>query len=200
MGDIEHWASLLLGACCLWMLALGWRPLRGTTLRAAWCWSIAAVTVIAGTEATLGFTGSQDGPDAAALRFAAAALLFCPAMALLGAKRPQNGAWQCVVFALWGVLSLPALEIWMRGRGEAFSIDPVRSWFLAGLIILGVINHSPTRFAASASALGAAQLAMFWPYLPWGAPYGWHAPAWTALALALAALLGARFTVRLPTV
>jgi hypothetical protein len=92
------------------------------------------------------------------------------------------------VFALWGVLALPAVETLVRGRGEEFSLDPVRSWFLMGLIILSVINHLPTRFVAAALLFGAAQLVIFWAYLPWGGFYVFHAWRWIPSALVLASL------------
>ena len=62
-------------------------------------------------------------------RFAAAVLSFAPTMALLGAKRPQNGAWQFVVITLWAILALPAFEVLLRGRGEALAerVDGIRS-------------------------------------------------------------------------
>ena len=46
-------------------------------------------------------------PSHSPLDFAAAMIVFCPAMALLGAKRPQDKPWQLIVLSLWGILALP---------------------------------------------------------------------------------------------
>ncbi len=85
-------------------------------------------------------------------------------VAILGAKRPQDSAWQLIVLALLVVLALPAVEAWLRGT--VIEVHVVRGSFLAILILVGLFNHLPTRFAAAAAAYAAAQTALLWPHLP----------------------------------
>jgi hypothetical protein len=162
--SLHSWIALALGVAVLCLLSGGPRRLRGTTMIAPWVWSGSAVIGVAAVEV---LAGLQTGSDAGWLepaRFAAACLTFCPSAAILGAKRPQDGAWQLIVLALWVVLALPAVEAWLRGT--AIEVHVVRGVFLAILIFVGWFNHLPTRFAAAATAYVAAQTALFWPYLP----------------------------------
>lgn len=193
MGEsAQVWLPLPVGAAVLWLLRHGWRRLQGTTLRAAWCWAVFAVGGIIGVETALALWAAQEAAQAETLRFAAAVFVFCPTMAVLGGKRPQNTAWQFIVFTLWGVLALPAFEVWMRGRGEALAIDAVRSWFLVVLVIVGAVNHLPTRFRLVAVQLATAQLLLVWPQLPAGTLSQWRPPVWLAMAVLLAAVWSAR--------
>jgi hypothetical protein len=166
--DQQAWVALVLTGGVLGCLAGGYRVVLGTTLLAAWIWGLVAVAVVGGVEAALGFAGMGEGPAAESARYAAVAALFCPGMALLGAKRPQNTAWQFVVVTLWGILALPALEVWLRGRGEPLSLHTVWSWFQVVLIAVGLFNHLPTRFCPAATSLAVAETFFLWPHLPWG--------------------------------
>ncbi|MEX2138131.1 MAG: hypothetical protein WD894_02635 [Pirellulales bacterium] len=177
---------------CVWFLRPGWRGLRGTTLRAAWCWVVLAVGGITGAELSLALSGPNAGAHAPTLRFAAAVLVFCPIMAVLGGKRPQNVAWQFIVLTLWGILALPAFEIWMRGRGETLTIDPVRSWFLMVLVVVGAVNHLPTRFGLATTHSAVGQILLLWSHLPFGGLTEWRPPIWLAMVF----LLGSVWTAR----
>ena len=193
MGEpAQVWLTVMLGMACVWFLAPGWRGLRGTTLRAAWWWAVLAVVGIAATELTLAYSGHNSNVHDETLRFAAAVLILCPTIAVLGGKRPQNAAWQFIVFSLWGVLALPALEIWMRGRGEVLVIDPVRSWFLLVLVVVGVVNHLPTRFGLAASQFAAGEVLLLWPHLPFGGLAESRPPVWLAMLLLIASVWTAR--------
>ncbi len=184
MGELARaWICLLLGLASVWLLRVGWTVLRGTTLRAAWCWAVVAIAGIAGVEMLLALGQTDEATSAETLRFAAAVLAFCPTMAVLGGKRPQNTAWQFIVFTLWGILALPAFEIWLRGRGEVFSIDPVRSWFLVVLVLVGLGNYLPTRFGLAAALYAAGQVLLLWEQLPAGDVLDWRPPVWPAMAL-----------------
>jgi hypothetical protein len=134
----------------------------------------------------------SDETKAETWRFAAAVLLFCPTIALLGGKRPQNSAWQFIVLSFWGILALPAIEITVRGRGEALSIDPVRSWFLVILMAVGAINYLPTRFGTASFFSAGAQALFVWPQLPWSEANSWRPPDWLAMLVLLGAVWCAR--------
>jgi hypothetical protein len=134
---------------------------------AAWAWTLGAVGMIAGVEMIVGLTRpGSDAPWVAPLRFFAAVLSLCPLMALLGAKRPQNGAWQFVVLSLWGVLALPAAEVFFLHRTAEFQVSGVRSWFLLALIVMGLMNHLPTRHTFAALLTCAAQWLLLASQLP----------------------------------
>ncbi len=160
-------AAVVLTLTGLFLLRRGPAVLRGTTLLAPWTWAVAAIIAIGSVELILAGGFDAPFPWADHLRFVAATLTFGPMMAQLGAKRPQNRAWQLIVLSLVGIVALPAVEAWLRDRHE-FDMHAVRSWFLLVLIIVGVINNLPTRFGRSTLIFGVAQLALFWPHLPWG--------------------------------
>src|SRR6185436_4811717 len=102
LGTVLSGSSTLLG---LWNFR---RSLSQTTLVSAAWWAAAATVTIVAVEAA-GAVFSWDAGWLAPLRFCAAALSFCPFVAVLGAKRPQHLAWNFVVLSLWGVVSLSAL-------------------------------------------------------------------------------------------
>jgi hypothetical protein len=161
--SMQPWIALVLGVAVLGLLHDGARRLRGTTMIAPWAWAVIATVGVTVVEVLAG-VGSTDAGRVEPARFAAACLTFCPSVAVLGAKRPQDSAWQLIVLALWIVLALPAVEAWLRGT--AIEVHVVRGAFLAILIFVGWFNHLPTRFAAAATTYAAAQIALFWPYLP----------------------------------
>ncbi|MES1213155.1 MAG: hypothetical protein ABUL64_01075, partial [Singulisphaera sp.] len=95
-------------AMILASLAVARRYVRGTTLVAPWCWAIVAVALVAAVDGAALLSGSGMTPAwLSAARYLAAIATFCPLMAVLGAKRPQDRAWQLIVLALWFVLALP---------------------------------------------------------------------------------------------
>jgi hypothetical protein len=174
------------------LAALSWQRPRtsGTTLVAPWIWSCIVLLSLASGEVLIGLWGAPAPLWAADLRFAAAMSTFCPTVALLGAKRPQNRGWQAIVLSLWAILSLPSLE-WLLYGGVA-EIHPARFWFLVILIAGGALNGLGTRYWPSSLLYGAGQVALVWPFffteLP---PAGALAPLLGTSALVLAWLLAA---------
>jgi hypothetical protein len=148
--------------------------------------------ILAAVEMVLPLAASPSPAEAEMLRYAAAVLIFTPTMALLGAKRPQNLAWQFVVITLWGVLALPAFELWLRGRGEELVVDVVRSWFLVVMIAVGAVNHLPTRFGLAAVQYAAAQAVLLWPQVPFAGSSAARPPIWLAIGLIFTSALTAR--------
>jgi len=98
-------------------------------------------------------------------RYCAAAGTFCPLMAVLGAKRPQDRGWQWVVGALWVVLLVPALQTIAARSGVELELYGVWRLLLVALIAMGVLNYLPTRFAIPALLFAAGQLLLLGSYL-----------------------------------
>ena len=160
---------------------------QGTTLQAVWWWTLAAWICVGG--ATVGLSGD---PSAAGthLQYAAGIASFCPLMALLGAKRPQNSAWGWVVATLVVILILPSLEQRLFWPSASLRIEGARSWFLLLLIGLSWSIYLPTRHWPSSLLTSMGQSLLLWVHFPWAAqPLGPLAPVaalglWgTALAL-----------------
>ncbi|MEX0867454.1 MAG: hypothetical protein WD030_08845, partial [Pirellulales bacterium] len=167
-------ATIALVATIISLALLLWRSgrLRGTTLVAPWCWTIAAVTAVGSVELLIAWWQSQAGestppagPWPGLLRQAAAALTICPAAALLGAKRPQDRPWQFVVLSLWLVLCLPAAQSALFASRSTL-LDTIWNCFLAILLLAGLFNHLGTRFWSAAICWFIAQVALLAPRLP----------------------------------
>ncbi|MCA9257974.1 MAG: hypothetical protein KDA61_02185 [Planctomycetales bacterium] len=152
-----------LGAYLLWK-----RPaISGTTLVAPWAWALATVATVGAVEAwAITLPTSESGLSRGALRYFAASLACCPVVAVLGAKRPQDRAWQWTVLSLWGVLTLPLWHTVATG-GEAVELTGLWRLFFVGLCAMTLLCYGPSRnrWASLAAMLGqACLLAPFaWP-------------------------------------
>jgi len=143
------------------------RRLAGTTLIAAWSWMLFSVVVLSASAALTAWFDQPPYPTwLLPFSFAASASTFCPLMAVLGAKRPQDQAWQFIVLALWIILCLPAAEWWLVGDGQPQPMHPARSFFLAVLVVVGAMNNLPTRFWPSCLLFSAGQIVLLAPYIP----------------------------------
>ncbi|HEY1599666.1 MAG TPA: hypothetical protein VGG64_08695 [Pirellulales bacterium] len=162
---------------------------RGTTLAAPCVWAWVALLSVAGVELLAAITATEGPPRwLNAARCLAALATFCPVMAVLGAKRPQDRAWQIIVASLWGVLSLPALQDLLYHYGQPVALDPAWRGFLTILVAVGWVNYLPTRFWPSSILFGLAQVVLMTDYLPIALPI--YASARVPAALTLAALAG----------
>lgn len=154
---LNQWIILLAAIVATTVLVKVRKAWIGSTLIAPWCWTLLAI----GSVALSGiFTVSQP------VRFAAIMTTFCPAMSLMGAKRPQDKAWNFIVLSLWAVLALPALESLVLGDGRSLDIQDARGWFLWIMIFVGLSNELLTRHCLLAILAGIGQFAMLTEYLP----------------------------------
>jgi hypothetical protein len=128
-------------------LARAWRANRATTLVHALNWTVAAW--LAWWCAVL--LGDEEGT--VAIRYLALCLTGCAGIAVMGARRPIVGAWNCVLLALLGVLLLPLAEHAVLGIRL---LDPLRLVFVIGTIAVAVLNYLPTRLAWPALLVGGA--------------------------------------------
>jgi hypothetical protein len=137
-----------------------------TTLTATWWWTLASFVAAALVELAATWQFVTDVATITALRYAARALLLCPTVSLIGAKRPQAGPWNFVVLSLWGVVALPAAEALFLNTGQPVEIQAFRSWFLVALIVVSFVNVFPTRHGLAALLAVAGQTLLLAEYLP----------------------------------
>jgi hypothetical protein len=171
--------------------ALIWRKrsLRGTTLVAPWWWAMLSLLALAACEVwiavafpaldTLSASYHLHQAYAGQLRFLAAATTFCPLMAVLGAKRPQDRAWQWIVLSLLATLLLPIAVAMVYRPSRPLELHLAHRWFLAILLLMGWLNYLPTRSWAPGLLASAGQTLLFLDHLPLPVKYspgqgGWQ--------------------------
>ena len=154
-------------ALSLGALLSGYRWLRETTLLPAWMWAIVAINSLGITQIAASFS-PVSGPSTSLspLEWAIATLTFCPAIALLGAMRPQHAYWNFIVGSAWLMLALPAAETYFMNPGQRLEVGDARAWFLWLMIALGPINFLATRFWLGSLLLALGQIVIFSSDLP----------------------------------
>ncbi len=130
---------------------------KGTTLLASWIWAIVSIWSIAIARFF------ESSPE---VSYCASVLIFCPVMSALGARRPQNRAWEFITASLWIILALPALEVLFARQGESFDVRGLRSWFFVVLIFVSVSNIALSRFWICGILVGIAQVLLVSEFLP----------------------------------
>lgn len=179
------------------LLGLARRKVAGTTLAAVWAWAAAAVIAVGGVESGVWLSAGGNGMIsglprwADAARYAAAVLALCPTIALLGAKRPQDRAWQWVVAAFWTAMMVPAARACLLQGGVVVALHAAQGAFLLVIVAMGVANWIATRFAVAAIVGGGAQALLVAPYTPLAVwlpetPIATQAAALVGIALAIA--------------
>jgi hypothetical protein len=139
---------------------------RGSTAVPAALWAIAACLSFA-LETGLRASGVVSQPAAAAaLRMVTAALSLCPAMSLLGAKRPQHGVWQLIVAALAAILLLPALATTLVRPDSVPDAHLLGRGFVVILSLVGWMNFIATRHGLTATLVTLGQLVVVRGFLP----------------------------------
>ncbi|NDC63599.1 MAG: hypothetical protein EBZ59_06345 [Planctomycetia bacterium] len=146
-------------ATCLAALVAA-RQVAGASGKVAACLCLAF-------ESALQAAGFLRAPAAAsAARLAVAAVSTCPAMSLLGAKRPQHAVWQFIVASLAVVLSLPAVAAVLIRPDGLPDVHLLERAFLLVLALVGWMNFAATRRGPAATLVTAGQLAILRPFLP----------------------------------
>lgn len=152
-------AVIILGLISLLAMGALWRTVRETTLVAPWCWGLASGLAV--------WAVAIQGASDALLQYMSGVATLLPAVAVYGAKRPQDRGWQWIVAALFVTLLWPAGESWLLERKFDLADQPLRSWFLVVLVAVQCGNWIVTSNAGPILLLSAAQAAMLWPQLPW---------------------------------
>jgi hypothetical protein len=125
--------------------------LRGTTLVTAWNWGAAGVGLwCLAWAVTIFFPAAAPGLTDQ-IWYAAALVLLCSTIAVLGAKRPGSRVWSgFVLVPLLFVLGWPALFAW-RGGGlpDRLYLSREAALTYSFVCVMGVGNYLGTRFALS---------------------------------------------------
>ena len=145
-------------------VAGAWLVRGSTAVPAAW-WAAAAAGCVA-WEAFRQAAGTVSPASAAGCRVVVAALLVCPIMSLLGAKRPQHGVWQLIVATLAVVLALPAASAALIRPGSFPDLHILARCLLPLLVLVGWMNFIGTRRAVAVSLVAFGQFGLIWPLLP----------------------------------
>jgi hypothetical protein len=167
---------------------------RGSTAVPAAVWAVVAALALAADAGGRAGGWLVDPAARASSRLVVAALAVCPAMSLLGAKRPQHGVWQLIVATLAAVLAMPAVSATLVRPGSLPDIHALERVFLPALVVVGWMNFVATRRGPAASLVAAGQIGLMWPFLSGGSaadPPGAAIDAAAAGAIAAGAVLAA---------
>ena len=160
-------ATLLLAAIGTVAVAATYRKLRGTTLVGSQVWLCGCLVAVAAVEVWQAVPAERTNASTVELlRFLAATLTFCPLVALMGAKRPQNRAWHFIVLSLWVVLALPALHVGLLRSGQTLSTPSSLAWFMLGLIVIGLVNRVLTPAWMGGLLFACGQISLLAKHLP----------------------------------
>jgi hypothetical protein len=139
---------------------------RGTTAVPAAVWTAIAWLTLTGEMAVRSRGGLVEPGDAASIRLVVVAVSLCPAMSLLGAKRPQHGVWQFIVASLAIVLALPVGRAMVVMPGSMPDVHIMAEWFMLVLAGIGWMNFIATRRGVAATLITAGQIVLMRPFLP----------------------------------
>lgn len=158
----------MLAGSLLAALAAGlgcWRA-RGSTAVPAAAWAVCAACAVS-VDAGLHVAGwVADPAQAASARLCVAAVLVCPAMSVLGAKRPQHGIWQMIVASLAVVVAMPAASAEFVRPGSPPAVHIVVRFFLVVLAAVGWMNYVGTLRRVPATLVTLGGLILVRGFLP----------------------------------
>jgi hypothetical protein len=83
-----------------------------------------------------------------------------PFAALLGAKRPQDRAWQLIVAALVALFAFQDFRTWAIDPSTSPTPHAAWRWLATGLVVMQLLNYLATRHAASACLAFAGQVCL----------------------------------------
>ncbi|OYV81764.1 MAG: hypothetical protein B7Z73_17695, partial [Planctomycetia bacterium 21-64-5] len=160
----------LLGIAATIVCLVGWRHVRGTTFAAPAAWAVfsfTALTIDAAYSLTL-LHGDQ--PPALHADYLAGMTTLAPFVALLGAKRPQDRAWQFIVASLLGLLAFQDLRSWSLDPSVPPAPHAAWCWLATGLVVMQLLNYLPTRYASAACMAFLGQVSVLlnvcFPFVP----------------------------------
>lgn len=134
------------------------RAVRATTLGSAWVWAALAFSLwTVSWVSDLGLrVASKSGADH--LWYGSAVLALCPAIAVLGSRRPGARVWTWFIqVPLLLVLGWPVLSLWLQGselRGLQLETPQLVAYLL--VLVMGTGNYCGTRFTFPVLCFAAA--------------------------------------------
>jgi hypothetical protein len=179
------------------------KKLRNTTLLGAWLWAAAALAGWGVSFFATEVLGVVVAGAADQMWLASAALVVCPFVAVLGAKRPGSRVWGLfIVMPLAIVLDLPAVTAWNRDFHPAplhLEVPMLAGYAL--VVLMGAGNYLGTRFAipaflAAASVMIVPVSMSSLQWLPEGFPARGAATLLLAISIWVAALATQRSAKR----
>ncbi len=195
--SVAHAIVATLAAVVVVAAGVGAWRVRGTTAVPAAAWAVAAAACCMAVEAWAARGGLADLSAVASARLVAVALSVCPAMSLLGAKRPQHGVWQVIVASLAVVIAMPAASAAVVRPGSFPDVHLLARGFLLVLVVAGWVNFLGTSKLAAATLLTLGLLLLARPFLPGVDTAGAMSASWADIVGAGAAAAGA-VTAMLP--
>jgi hypothetical protein len=81
-----------------------------------------------------------------------------PFVALLGAKRPQDRAWQLIVAALVGLFAFQDFRLWTIDSSMSPSPHAAWKWLTTALLVMQLLNYIATRHTVAACLAFAGQV------------------------------------------
>lgn len=139
---------------------------RGSTAVPAAVWATVAAVAVGLEMAARRAGWLEPTATGAAVRLVVIALMTCPAMSLLGAKRPQHGVWQFIVLALGTTLALPALSTLLVRPGTPPDVHLLGRSFMVLLLFVGWLNFVATRHGVAATLVASGQALLARPFMP----------------------------------
>lgn len=144
---------LIVIACLIGMAAtivcvrVSW-TMRRTTLTPPCVWAATSLAVV---TCAIGLAADEARPAwFAHFDYLAGISTLAPFVSLLGAKRPQDRAWQLIVAALLGLLAFQDFRSWLLDPSIQPSPHAAWRWLITALIVMQTLNYLPTRHAAAA--------------------------------------------------
>ncbi len=139
------------------VIATAAMALRPTTLLVAWRWAMGAVLI---WLITLGGSLLNPGVDEIdeLMWYSVVLLSLCPAIAVLGARRPGAAAWTWfVMLPMLAVLGWPMLTVWGSDlRAGSFQLEVPQLIGFVLILLMGAGNYVGTKFWASACLYAVA--------------------------------------------
>lgn len=136
--------------------------IRGTTLRGAWVWSQFVTTVWVVTwfvDQCLALIPAEASDHA---WYAISVLSLCPAMTVLGARRPGTRVWNgFIILPMILVIGWPVMTLWTQGselRGLHLETPQVAAFCL--VLVMGLGNYCGTRHTLPAILFGCSVAAL----------------------------------------
>jgi len=137
-----------------------WRAARGTSLRPALVWAALALGLLfCASGLAIGEPLSGGRPGAGRLTYIAVLCLLAAFVSVLNARVPGSRVWAGLMALLVLIFLIPWLEASLRMRRAQqlaqLRLDSPWTLFYAFMVVVGVTNYLPTRFALGAVGFAA---------------------------------------------